>query len=314
MRFSIVVPTLNEELDIRGTLDALTALKAEGKEIIVADDSSDHTPDIVKEYESKNVRLIHPAGGGRCEARNIGIKEAHGDIVVILNADVRLPIDFISKISAHYASGADYVLVRSRVSNLQNLYPRFIDSLSQREYARPDAFDRMNWTEGFSCRRESALRAGLFPTGYSMPLCAGEDGYFAAGLLRTGAKKVMDLSIMVEHVAPSSFSDFWKARREKGIGSAQVHRFLYKWSFPFIVTWNAAKSIRTLLWFFLAIPVAWSAVRLSGWSDRRYKDVLAFAYVLCVDKLAFHVGEWSTTYRIWRSNASNRNRRLGVQK
>ena len=46
MKFSIVVPTYNEENDIAGTLDALTSLDYPDKEIIVVDDSTDSTPAI----------------------------------------------------------------------------------------------------------------------------------------------------------------------------------------------------------------------------------------------------------------------------
>ncbi len=34
---------------------------------------------------------------GRCEARNIGIQEADGEILIILNADVHLPKNLLIK-------------------------------------------------------------------------------------------------------------------------------------------------------------------------------------------------------------------------
>ncbi len=94
MKFSIVIPAYNEEKDIAGTFDGLPVLDYSDKEVIVVDDSTDATPEIVKRYAFKGVQLIHPERrGGRCEARNCGIQEATGEVVVILNTDVQPPRD-----------------------------------------------------------------------------------------------------------------------------------------------------------------------------------------------------------------------------
>lgn len=130
LKFSIIIPTRNEEEDIRRTLTACAAISYSNKEIIVVDDSSDDTPAIVSEFGNSGVRLIHRSKneGGRCGARNIGIKEAKGEVVIILNADVILSPDFIDKILKHYQNGAGSVLVESEVVNQERLLPRFIQA------------------------------------------------------------------------------------------------------------------------------------------------------------------------------------------
>jgi glycosyltransferase involved in cell wall biosynthesis len=47
MKFSIIIPTYNEERGIGATLEALLSLDYPDREIIVVDDSSDRTPEIV---------------------------------------------------------------------------------------------------------------------------------------------------------------------------------------------------------------------------------------------------------------------------
>ena len=135
MKFSIIIPTYNEEIDIAATLEALLGVDYADKEIIIVDDSNDRTPEIVRGYADRGVRLIHPGGGGRCEARNIGIREAAGEVVVLLNADVRLPADFLQRVACHYQQGADYVLVAARVANRQDLFGRYVDCVSDVFYA-----------------------------------------------------------------------------------------------------------------------------------------------------------------------------------
>lgn len=303
MKVSVVVPTYNEEEDIAGTLNALLAVGRANLEIIVVDDSNDRTPEIVKEYEGRGVKLIHPGGGGRCEARNIGIRQASGEIVCILNADVRLPPSFFDSVERHYAAGADYVLVTARVSNLEDLFARYVQAVSEMNYA--DA-DWIEWTEGFTCRKEVAIASGLFPTGYAVPIVAGEDGYFGAGLRRIGAKKVIDRSIVIEHVAPATLRSYWRARKEKGYGSPQVHRFLYKWTMPRIIGWNLLKSVRLMAYVALLLPGLFHCLRATRFSRRGLLDLGPFWIAWLIEQWAVYWGVWQSILRIAKAEAAVR--------
>ncbi|HYF98354.1 MAG TPA: glycosyltransferase family 2 protein, partial [Coxiellaceae bacterium] len=189
MKFSIIIPTYNEEKDIAATLDTLVMLQWPDYEILVVDDSNDRTPDIVKTYADRKVQLLRPVKReGRCGARNLGIQKASGDIIVILNADVHLSADFLNRIAPYYADNYDYVLVRSVVENMKDLFARYVECQGIVDHYQSDP-EWMEWTEGFSCRREVAIRAGLFPTGFPVPICAGEDGFFGENLRKIGARK-----------------------------------------------------------------------------------------------------------------------------
>lgn len=300
MKFSIIIPTYNEEQDIAATLEALLALDYPDREIIVVDDSKDRTPEIVGRYADRGVRLIHPGGGGRCEARNLGIREAAGEVVVLLNADVRLPSDFLKRLVYHYQNGADYVLVDARVANQQFLFPRYTHCVSEVFYSRACDCDfaNMDWTEGFSCRREVALKAGLFPTGFPVPICAGEDGFFGRGLRDIGAKKVVDLSLEVTHVTPSSFQDYWLNRKGRGAGSAQVHRFLDRWPWWKILFWNSLKTVKTFLWLTTVVPALVTSLPAVRHSERGWRDLVPFFYAYALEQVAAQVGEWQATLAI----------------
>jgi glycosyltransferase involved in cell wall biosynthesis len=278
------------------------ALNYSDKEILVVDDSTDSTPQIVLSYADRGVKLIHPGGGGRCEARNLGIQQATGEIVCILNADVHLPTDFLDRISVHYRNGFDYVLVETKVSNEQDLFARFVGSSWAAAYNPQTiaAGTTMDWTEGYSCRREVALRAGLFPTGYIVPICAGEDGHFAAGLRKEGAKGKVDFDIVIEHVCPASYSEYWIIRKGRGSGSAECHRLLDRWSYPRLIAWNALKTLWTLLLIILVVPALAINWRYAGFSPKGRADTLPFLWAWLVEQAAFHVGEWNATFRMMR--------------
>jgi len=265
MKFSIVIPTYNEAKDIASTLDGLLALDYPDKEVIVADYSTDATPDIVRGYADRGVRLIHPARReGRCGARNIGILDAQGDVVVILNADVHPRPDFLRRLAPYYEQGYDYVLVNSKVANTGELFARYVDAMSAaNQYGDPSSTE---WTEGFSCRRELAIRAGLFPTGFAVPICASEDGFFGANLRRLGARKKIDFSITVDHVVPGAFAEYWQIRKGRGKGIPQIRRFLQKWGISAIAGWAALRLAKTFVYVALVLPAAtqvWRACRQS---------------------------------------------------
>ena len=304
MRFSIVVPSYNEEEDIRETLDSLVALDYEDKEVIVVDDSTDSTPKIIRTYEPKGVRLIRPAiREGRCGARNIGIRASTGDVVVILNADVRLPRDFLNKILPFYEQGFDYVLVKAKVSNTEFLFARYVEAKNILDHYQDDS-SWLEWTEGFSCRREVAIRAGLFPTGYPVLICAGEDGFFGEELRKMGAKKKRAFEIEIGHVAPSTFSNYWQIRKGRGKGSPLFRHFVEHWSLGKVTSWAILRIIKTSAYIVTVLPMAAVAWKSALCSKRGLKDLFPFIYAWLLEQIAFHVGEWESIMEIFHVRKS----------
>lgn len=286
---SIVIPTYNEEADIRPVLESLIALSYPYKEIIVVDASSDQTPHIVKEYKSKGVVLLEQTGEkGRSSARNQGIIAAQGEIVIILNADVSLPTDFIESILPHYQQGADYVLVEAKVSNIEFLFPRYVEAQHHLLY---DDQTWINWSEGFSCRRLVAIDAGLFPVGYPIPICAGEDGVFGERLEQK-YNKVIDRSIVVTHVAPTSFGDFWNQRVGRGKGNPQIAYFVRGKSLVELRRQLIKRTVWSIIRLAVVYPVLKYAYRLVKFSSRGWQDFLPFCYVHMLDSVAMIIGEW----------------------
>ena len=130
--FSIIVPTYNEESDIARTLSALEVLEYEQYEVIVVDGRShDRTVEIVESYTKRLPYfslLFEQVNYGVSAARNIGIQAARHDVLVILNADVILPPNYLHQLEPYYQQGYEWVAVVDRVMNLETAYARFIES------------------------------------------------------------------------------------------------------------------------------------------------------------------------------------------
>lgn len=276
---SIIIPTWNEAADIRETLDSLMALEHDPLEVLVVDASTDATPEIVASYPLDRVRLIRQTRGrGRAAARNEGILAARGEIVIILNADVRLPRDFVRRILPLYAAGADYVLVESRVTNLEHAVARYVQAMHEHHYPPGSEVEsRMNWTEGFSCRRDAAAAVGLIPEGGAAPLLAGEDGWFGENLAAAGYHKAMDRSIVVTHVMPADLKTFWHQRLGRGRGAVQIWHQRDGWPLARIAREVAAACLLTGAALMIPLPSLYRAVVFARYSPRRAADWLPFA-------------------------------------
>ncbi len=92
---SIVVPVRNEENNIQTTLDMLLDqdYPRDAYEILVVDgESDDRTREIVSRFAKTNnmVRLIENPRRWSSAARNIGVREARGDVVLIVDGHCEL--------------------------------------------------------------------------------------------------------------------------------------------------------------------------------------------------------------------------------
>ena len=306
MKFSIVIPTYNEEKDIGRTLDCLFKLRYQDKEIIVVDDSTDTTPQIVSNYVGRGVKLIRPeVRKGRCEARNIGIRAADGDVVVILNADVLLPEDFLDRIKPHYDNGYDSVTVFGDVANMKTIYARYIHLTHQKKVVqgvyeqRKITLNGIYWSEGFSARRKLIMKTSLFPSGYVVPLEAGEDVNFANELRKIGCKGIIDDTITIYHIVPDNLVEYWYIRKGRGAGTPQIRRFINGWSYKRILSILVLKTVKRLLFFSTVIPMVYYNYDLAGYGDKnRVIETLRLCWCWMIEQAAFTVGEFHSLKKI----------------
>jgi len=88
-----IIPVYNEERHISQCLESLKNQTYKPIEIIIVDDSSnDKTCQIVKKFHVKLVKQNHKGPG---PARNLGASQAHGKILVFVDADMTFDKNFI---------------------------------------------------------------------------------------------------------------------------------------------------------------------------------------------------------------------------
>jgi glycosyltransferase involved in cell wall biosynthesis len=105
---TMIVTAYNEQARIRAKIDNTLAIDFPGLEMIVASDcSSDSTDSIVREYESRRVRLVRaPERLGKENAQLHAIRAAGGDVIVFSDVATQVPADALRKLAAHFADPA----------------------------------------------------------------------------------------------------------------------------------------------------------------------------------------------------------------
>jgi rSAM/selenodomain-associated transferase 2 len=100
MKLSVVIPTLNEAANIGVLLERLLAAPGV-REVVVADGgSTDGTPDLIR----PSVHLVRSEPGRGMQLR-AGAREARGDVLLFLHADVRPPRDVAAQIAGAIEAG-----------------------------------------------------------------------------------------------------------------------------------------------------------------------------------------------------------------
>lgn len=132
---SIVIPTLNERENLRlvipALIDTLHALALRGEILVIDGGSSDGS---AEEAELQGARVVVVPSGGYGEAMRVGLRQAAGDYVVTMDADLSHEPEVIETlwaarapltigIASRYVRGGTAVMSRSRwlLSRLLNL-------------------------------------------------------------------------------------------------------------------------------------------------------------------------------------------------
>src|ERR1700730_14532719 len=101
MRFSIIMPVLNEAATLEDQLAYLTKQRApyDSELLIVDGGSSDETVKIAQRYGH-----VISSPRGRAIQMNAGAAAAEGDVLLFLHADTRLPAEAFTVIERAFAS------------------------------------------------------------------------------------------------------------------------------------------------------------------------------------------------------------------
>ena len=189
MQVSLVTTVVNEAADIVGFLESIAAQTRPPDDIVLVDGgSTDGTLELARAFLATTdlpARVILMPGANRSQARNAGIRTAHGDIIAMTDAGCRLHPDWLAHLVAAFERDPDCELAAG-------FYETQADSPAERLVAlamvptatelTPEAFLPSSRSVAF--RRRVWERVGGYPEANPF----SEDTEFDLAVRATGAR------------------------------------------------------------------------------------------------------------------------------
>jgi glycosyltransferase involved in cell wall biosynthesis len=193
---SVTVPTRGRAEHIRECITSILACSGPPFEVIVVDRSDDRLTEqaLAPLLVDPRLRYLRTETRGVCAARNIGIAESRGEILVCTDDDCRAAPDWLEKLNEHFARHPEAAVLCGQVFVSEELsktgyavaYPAEIGELTVASMRRGS----FPLTANLALRRETVERVGPFDEalGAGGPLRSGGEPDFLLRVLRCGLR------------------------------------------------------------------------------------------------------------------------------
>ena len=190
-------------------------------EIIFVDSSIDRTVEIVREQFPK-VELIHlPQKTDPGTARNLGIKRAHGELLLFIDSDCIASPNWIQRMVDGHIQNPDLSALGGAVIPAEINIVSFAGYMAEFREFIPEQKKKYTWhipTLNISYKKSVFDRYGYFDPNYYPQ----EDLIFNYRLVEQGAKILFDPEIEVTHQFRERLADFTKHQQKIGAITARV--------------------------------------------------------------------------------------------
>jgi cellulose synthase/poly-beta-1,6-N-acetylglucosamine synthase-like glycosyltransferase len=226
---SVIIPAYNEEKNISNAIEAvLRQHYPKNKiEIIVVDDSTDKTCEIVSRYP---VKLIHRDKRlGPSAARNIGAKEAIGEILAFTDADDKADKEWLINIVKHYKKKEVKCVVGSSHRTCRNWQQRIIVELFK-SMGSDDITKNIHNSKGRieinkNIGPNITFRRDIFGEikGYDENLLGGEEKDITWRIEKAGYKIIFERNAVVYTSPRDNFKKFIEQAYSRGRGGVILY-------------------------------------------------------------------------------------------
>ncbi len=257
---SFVVIAYNEAANVLQCIDSVLSQRGlPSCEVIVVDDAStDDTASLVERRAASDdrIRLVrHPDNKGRGAARRTGQDASRGPLVAFIDADIRLPTDWLARASRGLDQADSLSGVAVPDGDCAVLWRMF------RPRPRP-----LPSTWPLTGNNVLIRRSALQQVGWPAERRRSEDNRMAAALQAAGIRVVTDATLQVEHHENKTYRRTFQHLWGTGYHSNEVLRDLRRVRLPDLVwlTWLVAVLAGVGLLAGGVLPWGWALAEMLG--------------------------------------------------
>jgi GT2 family glycosyltransferase len=179
---SVIIPTYGRSESLRHTLAALAKQDMRGFEVVVVDDGSPEpvSEDVAPTTDVFELRIIRQQNAGPAAARNLGAREARGEILAFTDDDCLPRPDWLSTLTREILSHPEALVGSLTFNGLPDnnwsATSQLIIDLVYDHFNRDPENAYFLASNNLACRRELFLSLGGFDT--SFPRAGAEDRDF----------------------------------------------------------------------------------------------------------------------------------------
>lgn len=166
---SIILPAKNEADGLRKVLPAIRAFHPEAELIVVDDASTDDTAEVARNHGARVVRHTRSLGNGA--AIKNGARNAHGDVIVFMDADGQHKPEDIARLLSELNAGNDMVVGARSVASQAGAHRAIANTFYNWLATWMVGQTVSDLTSGFRAVKTALFRKYLYllPNGFSYP-------------------------------------------------------------------------------------------------------------------------------------------------
>lgn len=284
-KVSVIIPVYNGEKTLKQCLDSVLNQTYKNYEVIVVDNNStDKTKEIIKELQKKNnnVRYLFEPKRGRGVVRYKGEINAKGDIILMTDSDCIVPKNWIKEM---IKSLKKYDAIQGfQEAASEGYWNNYNQLISEEKYRKEDMKNPIGKidTKNLAIKKDVLKKIGYTSQKY----LSGNDTYLSIKLAENNFKVKFVKNIRVKHFHPNSLREVFRKQAYRAKWTTIITKdnkdFLKKT--PFLketcqTSWTFFKFFPGLIktailkgpkyaYYDLIIGISWRIGLIEGWLEK----------------------------------------------
>jgi glycosyltransferase involved in cell wall biosynthesis len=219
---SIIIPAYNAAQTLPACLAALQSQTQPPGEIIVVDDGShDQTAQVARAY---GAHLLEQPHQGPAAARNLGIRQACGDIVLLTDADCEPVPTWVAEMMRPFADPRVVGVKGSYRTNQQERVARLAQYEFEERYDRLEQLATIDFVDSYAAAFRVAVLRKMGGFDPAFPQANNEDVELSYRLARVGCRLMFNRQAVVYHRHPNTWRAYLCRKIKRGYWRMMVYR------------------------------------------------------------------------------------------